>query len=219
MATTEGSATGEHGLKVPASGLLERAHGGYVQGRRARVLAGHLATLIPDGARMLDVGCGDGHIDALIMERRPDVEIAGIDSVVRDVTHMTVEHFDARTIPFDDASMDVVMFVDVLHHADDPLALLREGDRVARDGLVLKDVTLSDPLARRMLTFMDWVGNARYDVPLPYNFWSPDEWADAFAKLGLLPAGRQERLGLYPKPANLLFERRMHFVTRLEPHG
>lgn len=200
----------------PASRLLERIHGGYVQHRRAEVLSGHLAALIPADARVLDVGCGDGLIGSLIMQQRSDLDISGIDVVARPHTHFKVSHFDGASIPFGDDDLDVVMFVDVLHHASDPIALLREGARVARASIVLKDVTLGDPLSRPTLVFMDWVGNARYKVPLPYNFWSRGEWTRAFEDLGLRPTDTQERLGLYPWPASRLFERRMHFVTRLE---
>ena len=57
---------------------IERIHGGYVYRRRVSVLSERLAELLPPGARVLDVGCGDGMIDRLIMQRRPDVEIVKI---------------------------------------------------------------------------------------------------------------------------------------------
>ncbi len=41
-----------------------------------------LAGLLPEGAKVLDFGCG-GSIDRLIGQYRPDARIAGIDLVVR----------------------------------------------------------------------------------------------------------------------------------------
>ena len=41
------------------------------------------AGLLPEGAKVLDVGCGGGSIDHLIGQYRPDARIAGIDLVVR----------------------------------------------------------------------------------------------------------------------------------------
>ena len=67
-----------------------------------------------------------------------------------------------------DASFDVVMFVDVLHHTDDPLLLLQEAQRVGKIILV-KDHFRKGFLAGPTLRFMDWVGNAHHGVVLPYN--------------------------------------------------
>jgi SAM-dependent methyltransferase len=208
---------GSLGYCPPIGGVLDTVHGGLVHERRVHVLGRHLAELIPEGARVVDVGCGDGRIDALIRERRPDLEISGMDIGVRDDAQIPVREFDGLSIPLEDRSVDVVMLVDVLHHADDPHTLLAEAERVAGRAIVLKDVTPLGPLSDATLRFMDWVGNARHGVPLPYAFWSQAQWRSAFAELGLSVEETRRRLGLYPWPANLLFEKRMHFVLRLVP--
>jgi SAM-dependent methyltransferase len=195
--------------------LLDTIHGGYVFKRRVRVLSTHLAELLPQNASVLDVGCGDGLIAKLIMERRPDVRIEGIDVLVRPQTHVPVMAFDGTRIPHGDGSFDVVMFVDVLHHTDDPMVLLREARRVARQALVLKDHCKDGLLAGPTLRFMDWVGNARHGVVLPYNYWPKARWDAGFAELGLATEEYRSRIGLYPFPASLLFERSLHFIARL----
>jgi SAM-dependent methyltransferase len=198
-------------------GVLDKVHGDWVHGRRVTVLSRHLADLMPDQAQVLDIGCGDGLIGHLVQEHRPDVTVSGIDIAVRPETHIPVGRFDGLSIPRDDNGVDVVMLVDVLHHADDPMQLLREAARVARRAIVLKDVTPLGPGSDATLRFMDWVGNARHDVPLPYAFWSQDQWRSGFAELGLGVEETRRRLGLYPPPWNLLFEKRMHFILRLVP--
>src|SRR3954452_19056925 len=198
-------------------GVLDTIHGGLVHERRGRVLSRHLAELIPQGARLLDVGCGGGRSDALVREQRPDIEVSGMDIGVRDETLIPVQEFDGRSIPLGDRSVDVVMLVDVLHHADDPHGLLAEAVRVADTAVVLKDVTRLGPGSDATLRFMDWIGNARHGVPLPYAFWTQEQWRNAFAQLDLRVEAVKRRLGLYPWPANLLFEKRMHFILRLVP--
>ncbi len=126
---------------IPAMGLLAGLHGSLVFNRRARVLSERLAQMLPPNATVLDVGCGDGSIDRLIGERRPDVTISGVDLIVRPRTHIPVTAFDGKRIPFEDGAFDIVMFVDVLHHTDDLETLLREARRVARRAVVLKDHT------------------------------------------------------------------------------
>ena len=196
--------------------LVQALHERLVFKRRAQVMARALAEAIPpDALSVLDVGCGDGTIDASIKRLRPALSITGVDVLARPETHIPVHLFDGRALPFADRSFDVVMFVDVLHHTDDPEILLREAKRVARHSVVLKDHTRDSRLAYTTLRIMDWVGNAHHGVALPYNYWSGLKWRDAFARIGLTPETWRVELDLYPFPGSLLFERNLHFMSRL----
>jgi SAM-dependent methyltransferase len=194
--------------------LLDRVHGGIVHTRRIRVLAGHIAPHLAPGASVLDIGSGDGQLAALLMSRRPDVRIRGVDVLVRGNAAIPTDRYDGLRLPHGDLAFDAALLVDVLHHADDPFALLREAVRVARV-VVVKDHTRDGILAGATLRFMDHVGNARYGVPLPYNYWSWREWTEAFANLGLEAAPVERRLALYPAPASWVFDRSRHFVAAL----
>lgn len=196
--------------------LIERVHGEYVHNRRVGVLCQHLSELIPQGATVLDVGCGDGLLASLIMQKRPDVQTRGIDVLVRGHTHIPVEQYDGQRMPVDDKSFDVVMFVDVLHHTDDPMVVLREAVRVARKAVVIKDHTRDGLLAGQTLRFMDEVGNERHGVRLPFNYWPRQKWLEAFETLGLAVGKWRKDLHLYPPPASWLFDRSLHFVARLD---
>jgi len=195
--------------------LVGRLHGRAVFERRVRVLGEHLAPLLPPAARVLDVGCGDGAIASAVMERRPDVTITGIDVLIRASTHIPVSPFDGSSIPFDDASFDVVTFVDVLHHTHDPTVLLGEAARVAPGAIVVKDHLADAPFARPTLRAMDWVGNAHFSVSLPYNYWEERRWRDAFDELGLVADTWVTDLPLYPPPLSWVFARRLHVLCRL----
>ncbi|MEE4376877.1 MAG: class I SAM-dependent methyltransferase [Candidatus Competibacteraceae bacterium] len=197
--------------------FISTLHERYVFGRRVQVLAGHLAALLPQQARVLDVGCGDGNIDCVIKQLRPDVMIEGIDVLVRPTTRIPVHPFDGYRIPFNDSSFDVVMFVDVLHHTDDPQILLAEAQRVAKQAIVLKDHLREGLLAGPTLRLMDWFGNAHHGVVLPYNYWPEQRWRDSFSALGISIERWIAHVGLYPWPASLLFDRRLHYVARLKP--
>ena len=109
--------------------LSDRLYGGYVHSRRVRVFSDHFVELIPQSCLVLDVGCGDGLIAHLIMEKRPDIRLQGIDILVRKETYIPVEAFDGQEIPYDDTSFDAVMFVALLHHTTDPMILLKDHTR------------------------------------------------------------------------------------------
>jgi SAM-dependent methyltransferase len=196
--------------------LIERVHGGYVHVRRVRRLCDLIAKQLPQNAAVLDVGAGDGWLDRLILERRPDVQIHGVDVLVREGTHVPVSYFDGVHLPFADQSYDVVLFVDVLHHTDDPMILLREAGRVARRSIVIKDHLADGLFVDATLRFMDRVSNRRYGVALPHNYWRAAQWRDAFTQLGLIEGSRESSLGLYPWPASLFFDRKMQFIARLD---
>lgn len=195
--------------------LTDWIHDDYVHGRRVRALCDRLSELIPLNASVLDVGCGDGLLAHLILQKRPDIKISGVDVLVRDQTRIPVHPFDGTNLPLPDKSTDVVMFVDVLHHTVDPTILLREAVRVARNAVVIKDHNLRGFLAGPTLRFMDRVGNARHGVALPYTYWNEQKWFDAFAALGLKVGRWQKDLKLYPTPASWFFDRSLHFVARL----
>lgn len=198
-------------------GVLDRIHENYVFGRRVRKLVEHLTDVLPQAARVLDVGCGNGLIARLLMQRRSDLTITGIDVLVRPQTFIPVEPFDGQKIPYDDNGFDIVMFVDVLHHTIEPLVLLREAGRVAAKAVVIKDHARNGLLAETTLRFMDNLGNERHGVVSPYNYWPEARWLDAFRQLDWKIAAWKKHLGLYPWPASLVFGRSLHFVARLEP--
>src|SRR5262245_8551435 len=75
----------------PEMNLLEQVHTSYVHTRRASVLRDHLTEVLPKTATVLDVGCGDGLISYLMMQKRPDIKIKGVDILQRSQTQIPVE--------------------------------------------------------------------------------------------------------------------------------
>jgi SAM-dependent methyltransferase len=192
-----------------------KLHEALVFNRRVEVLASWFARLAPKDAHILDVGCGDGLLSAALRSLRPDLTLRGIDVLPRERTHIPVEIFDGVRIPFGDDSFDAVLFSDVLHHTDDPAVLLREAHRVARRCVLLKDHFREGLAAYSRLRLMDWVGNARFGVALPYNYWTEEQWQKAWRQIGLEPEESVTSLGLYPPPVDWIFGARLHVMARL----
>lgn len=201
----------------PVSSLIDRIHRRVAGDRRISVLAREIAELLPPGSSVLDVGCGPGTLTSRVAALRPDCTYRGIDVMVRPDSVIPVEQYDGRRMPLSDASVDVVMFVDVLHHTADPNVLLREAKRVARQCVIIKDHRRDGLLADATLRVMDWVGNAHHGVRLPYNYLSEREWRAAFSAARLHPDVWRERLGIHSAVLDPLVGRRLHFLARLTP--
>jgi len=199
--------------------VLGEVHNRFVFDRRVRVLAEALGRLVPRGARVLDVGTGDGQIAMLIGAQQQGTSVEGIDVMLRPETHIPVTLFDGARIPFEDKSVDVVSFVDVLHHTEDAAGLIREAARVARKAVLVKDHLSENTFDHLTLRFMDWIGNAPHGVVLPYNYASEAEWTQWFSDAGLAVETFETEVPLYPFPFSLAFGRKLHFVARLTPQA
>lgn len=101
-----------------------------------------IAQLVPEGSRVLDLGCGDGELLALLRERRGcsgyGIEIADANvlaCVQRGVSVIQLNLEEGLAL-FEDASFDVVLQLDTLQHVRNTQKLLRETARVGRIGIV-----------------------------------------------------------------------------------
>jgi SAM-dependent methyltransferase len=195
---------------------VARSHQSLVFGRRVRVLAKLLAANIPRNSSLLDIGCGDGRLSSLIQSALPSAQIQGIEITERPACRIPCLVFDGTHILFPDASFDVCMFVDVLHHTNQIGEVLAEAARVSRRFLLIKDHLSESSLDFHTLKFMDWIGNRPHGVVLPNNYQSRTQWDAYFGGAGLRLKKWQDQIPLYPFPFSGVFCRKLHFIALLE---
>ena len=101
-----------------------------------------IAELVPHGARVLDLGCGDGAmLDYLQSERGctgygVEIDDANVLACVQRGVNVIQLNLDEGLVMFDDASFDVVLQIDTLQHLRNAEVMLRETVRVGRIGVV-----------------------------------------------------------------------------------
>lgn len=188
-----------------------KAHRKILMGRRVRQLSKHISELIPvDAVSVLDVGAGTGEVAQAVNSFRPELAVSGVDIYIRQKTFVPVVKYNGSSLPFDDGSFDVVMAVDVLHHCNDPVSMLKECARVSKTWVLIKDHISDSVYDEKVLRFMDWVGNRAHGVVIPYNYLSTSDWSSAFAVIGLEKVHNVDQLDLYPMPFEILFGRSLH---------
>lgn len=111
-------------------------------------IAADVAAAAPDGARVLEVGCGPGHL-SIRLARQHGLDVTGLDldPAMIERARANVDRLedgderrpsflvgDVAALPFPDESFDLVVSTMSMHHWADPTAGLTKIDRVLRPG-------------------------------------------------------------------------------------
>jgi SAM-dependent methyltransferase len=153
------------------NGFKERAQEGFDQ----------IKDCLSGQHKLIDIGSGFGHVTSLLQEKGYEVTsvdakkhytVAGVETLI----------YDGKTLPFADNSFDSALLMTVMHHANDPLALLDEALRVAKRVIIIEDLVSSN-YSRWRTHVLDRILN--FDFINPIQNLSDEGWKRAFADRGL----------------------------------
>jgi len=102
-----------------------------------------LEMLPGDATSLLDAGCGNGQFLHWVEEHRPGVQVRGVErsraAIAARVCRAPIDEASVDTLPYPDASFDVVSAQEVIEHLPYGVyeAALREMGRVAREYLLI----------------------------------------------------------------------------------
>jgi methionine biosynthesis protein MetW len=101
-----------------------------------------IASLVPEGSRVLDLGCGDGSLLAYLQKYRHctgygvELNDDNIHACIERGVNVLQLNLDQGLSLFADQSFDVVLQIDTLQHLRNAETMLRETARVGRQGVV-----------------------------------------------------------------------------------
>ncbi len=180
--------------------------------RRAHLVAA-LEALGGSARSLLDVGSGDGRLGRAVAAAI-GAEWSGVD-VDPPLSAPGVRAFDGVRLPFADESFELVLLCDVLHHAKDPLGLLREALRVCQRAVLLKDHFSFGPASDALLSVLDAAGNAPHGRPARGRYFSPDELHTLISSAGGALEALRWPLRVHAWPLFVLTRDEHQFAARL----
>jgi methionine biosynthesis protein MetW len=101
-----------------------------------------IARLVPEGSRVLDLGCGDGALLDYLQKNRAcsgygvEIDDLNIQACVKRGVNVIQLNLDEGLNMFADQSFDVVLQIDTLQHLRNAEVMLRETVRVGRTGIL-----------------------------------------------------------------------------------
>ena len=149
-----------------------------------------IAQLVPQGARVLDLGCGSGELLAHLQQHRGctgygvELDDAGVLACVQRGVDVIQLNLDQGLALFADASFDVVLQIDTLQHLHNAETMLRETVRVGRMGIVAFPNFAHWPNRLSVLR-----GRMPVNARLPYEWYNtPNIRVGTYADFGVLAA-------------------------------
>lgn len=195
--------------------FLHRSAG---QARDDRIVDG-ITGLVPSAESMLDVGASDGRVASRVAERIGATTVEGIDVELQENPAIPVTQYDGTTFPFPDDRFDLVTIVDVLHHCEDPRAVLAEALRVVRStgAVVVKDHVRRGRWGNFVLLTMDKSSNYGVHELAAGKYLSADEWDALVDAVG----GRTEQkvwpFKIHGLPWKLVAPSSYHLLLEIQP--
>ena len=126
--------------------------------------------------RVLDLGAGSGSMSQLLSESGYEVAACDLEPMLFQCPHVVCQKANIdEPLPYEDATFDGVVCIEVLEHIDGHERLFREIQRVLKPGGVFLFTTPNVMSIKSRLSFL-WTGFEHSFYPLEVGLQTPQEW-------------------------------------------
>lgn len=171
---------------------------------RARRMVQQISPFLT-GRSLLDVGCGDGLVCAGIADRFSEVMMVDVMNYVDKSVRLPFRLYKPSSPLPIRSRFDTALLLTVLHHARDPIDVLRRTIRATNRRIIIIEsvfgvrrtrvirrpspsvlYSLSNVRQFKYASFIDWLYNRVFHngVSVPYNYQSPRQWMRIATSLG-----------------------------------
>jgi ubiquinone/menaquinone biosynthesis C-methylase UbiE len=135
-------------------------------------------------SKILDIGCGSAII-ADTFQNFFETEVIGVDVIDRRIFPIAFSLINGKKLPFPENNFDNVLIAYTLHHAKDPIALLKEAARVCKGKIFIYEDLPDDFLSKlfcrlHSFSFDKFFGNKNKTI-----FKTGEQWKEIFKELNL----------------------------------
>jgi len=149
--------------------------------KRAKLVIGRVLPYIKHSKKIVDIGCGTGHVTDFLIKEDKDITPVDISnkSLVSSIKPII---YDGKCLPFPDQSFDTSLLLMVLHHTPDPSVVFSEAARVGKE-LVIIETVYKKLLDKIITVLFDSLGNLQ--LGFFWNSYCRDEdWKIFFKSKG-----------------------------------
>ncbi|PJA84353.1 MAG: hypothetical protein CO145_01365 [Candidatus Nealsonbacteria bacterium CG_4_9_14_3_um_filter_37_13] len=153
--------------------------------RAARKMCSDCKNFIPKGSRILDLGSGSGIVAKTLADFFESL-LVGVDIKDSRVVNIPFKIIDGKNLPFRDNEFNICFISYVLHHVQDPGALLKEAARVTEDKIIIYE----DLPEGKLSDFICKIHGKSFNYFFQKNdengkFLTSQKWKEIFEKSGL----------------------------------
>jgi ubiquinone/menaquinone biosynthesis C-methylase UbiE len=181
---------------------------------RLEVLSEMIIPFLAGGDKVLDIGCGSGRLGEMILEssRCPEnLKYTGIEKLPRGGEPIEVIKYDGDKLPMETESFDVVILADVLHHEKNPLQLLKEGRRVSKKRVIIKDHKKEFIFDQLRISILDSIANKPHGIKCIFKYYTLKEWHRIISEAKLNIEKEQLAINLYQWFFNIIFGQNLQY--------
>lgn len=155
--------------------------------------------------KIVDIGCGNARLANEFRKQKYDISLLDVANL-SDFSDFVPTVYEGKKMPFADNYFDKALLISVLHHTENPVEVLAEAKRIAKEIIIIEDIYRN--VWQQYLTYaMDTIVNFGFSN-MTYQNRTDFEWKSIFSGLSLRLNAESEKRVLF------FFRQKTYFLQK-----